>query len=64
MGALITYLTEHCPSAWTGRIWLDIEGTQYWLGDATKNQAWYQVCRPLCVFFTTCVYFTIESLCD
>jgi len=24
------------------RMWLDIEGTQYWLGNAGSNQAWYR----------------------
>lgn len=29
-------------SAFTGRIWLDIEGSQYWLGDTDRNRAWFQ----------------------
>lgn len=24
------------------KIWLDVEGTQYWLGDYSKNQQWYK----------------------
>jgi len=29
-------------TAFTGRIWLDIEGSQYWTGNAENNKAWYQ----------------------
>lgn len=43
MGELITYLTTNCKSTWSGRIWLDIEGTSYWLSSSTANQAWYKV---------------------
>ncbi len=43
MGELITYLTTNCKSTWSGRIWLDIEGTSYWLSSSSANQAWYKV---------------------
>jgi GH25 family lysozyme M1 (1,4-beta-N-acetylmuramidase) len=29
-------------SAWSGRVWLDIEGSQYWLGSSDSNRQWYQ----------------------
>lgn len=41
MGELVNYLNANCKSSWSGRVWLDVEGSQYWLGDASKNQAWY-----------------------
>ncbi len=40
---LVTHLNSNCKSVWSGRVWLDIEGTQYWLGTSTKNQDWYKV---------------------
>ena len=43
MADLVSYLKSNCASAWSGRVWLDIEGTQYWLGNTASNQAWYQV---------------------
>lgn len=39
---LVNYLNTNCKSSWSGRVWLDIEGSQYWLGDYTKNKAFYQ----------------------
>lgn len=29
-------------------MWLDIEGTQYWLGNAASNQAWYRSLVDAC----------------
>lgn len=43
MSELINYLKSNCASAWSGRVWLDIEGTQYWTGSTNNNQAWYKV---------------------
>lgn len=43
MGELISYLNSNCKSIWSGRIWLDIEGTSYWLGSTSANQEWYKV---------------------
>jgi len=37
---LSSYLSS-C-SAFTGRLWLDIEGSQFWLGDSASNRKWYQ----------------------
>ena len=42
MGELLNYLKSNCASQWSGRVWLDIEGSQYWLGDSSKNRQWYQ----------------------
>ena len=35
-------------SGFNGRIWIDVEGTQYWLGDYTKNQQFYQQLVDAC----------------
>ena len=43
MSELVTYLNSNCKSQWSGRVWLDIEGSQYWLGSTSSNQAWYKV---------------------
>jgi hypothetical protein len=40
--------------AWSGRIWLDIEGQQYWLGSASANQDWYKQLVDACKSQTTC----------
>ena len=57
---MVDYLNSNCGSAWSGRTWLDIEGTQYWLGDSNKNRAWYQdlvdACKkysPSCGVYTS-----------
>jgi hypothetical protein len=46
MSQLVSYLNSNCKSQWSGRIWLDIEGSQYWLGSTSSNQKWYQVRIP------------------
>ena len=43
MSVLVSYLNTNCKSQWSGRVWLDIEGSQYWLGSTSSNQAWYKV---------------------
>jgi hypothetical protein len=45
MNSLVSYLKSNCASAWSGRVWLDIEGSQYWMSSTSSNQAWYKV-RP------------------
>ncbi len=45
MGELITFLNNNCKTKWSGRIWLDIEGSSYWLGSTSANQAWYKVSK-------------------
>lgn len=48
MTELVDYLSANCKSVWSGRVWLDIEESQYWLGDFTKNENFYKV-RCACV---------------
>lgn len=61
MRTLLDHLNTNCKEAWSGRVWLDIEGTQYWTGDTYANRLWYQVGGIFVAF--TCsllwvVYFT------
>lgn len=43
MKTLLNHLNTNCKEAWSGRVWLDIEGTQYWTGNTDNNRVWYQV---------------------
>lgn len=43
MSELLSHLRANCASEWSGRVWLDIEGSQYWTGDVSANQNWYRV---------------------
>mmetsp|Transcript_2066 Transcript_2066/g.2030 ORF Transcript_2066/g.2030 Transcript_2066/m.2030 type:complete len:278 (-) Transcript_2066:125-958(-) len=40
--SLVNYLNTNCASAWSGRVWLDIEGSNYWYTSTSTNKAWYQ----------------------
>jgi len=51
MSELINYLNANCKSQWSGRIWLDIEGSQYWTGNTANNQAWYKQLRDSCTTY-------------
>jgi hypothetical protein len=46
--SMTSYLISTCNSSWSGRIWLDIEGSQYWLGSSSSNQAWYKSLVDAC----------------
>ena len=48
MTELVNHLSANCKSAWTGRIWLDIEGSQYWTGNTDANRAFYQELYDSC----------------
>lgn len=37
---MVTALQSGC--SWSGKVWLDIEGSQYWTGSTSNNKAWYQ----------------------
>jgi GH25 family lysozyme M1 (1,4-beta-N-acetylmuramidase) len=45
---MVSYLTSTCSAAWSGFIWLDVEGSQYWKGSASSNQAWYKTLVDAC----------------
>lgn len=58
MGEFVSYLNSNCKSAWSGRIWLDIEGSQYWTGSTSANQEWYKVSILFSSFFSIfCLFF-------
>ena len=63
---LVNYLNSNCKSYWSGRIWLDIEGTQYWLGSSSLNQNFYKQLVDACVGNGPCgvysSYYQWESL--
>ena len=48
MSELVNYLNANCKTQWSGRVWLDIEGAQYLLGNTTSNQAWYKQLKDSC----------------
>jgi len=48
LGELVSYLKANCASQWSGRIWLDIEGSQYWTGVASSNKVFYQALVDAC----------------
>lgn len=67
MSTLVSYLKTNCASAWSGRIWLDIEGTQYWSSSTSTNQAWYKTLVDSCsTYGVTCgiysSYYQWESI--
>jgi GH25 family lysozyme M1 (1,4-beta-N-acetylmuramidase) len=48
MKTLVDYLHSNCNSSWSGRVWLDIEGSEYWTGSYTNNKNWYQALVDSC----------------
>ena len=48
MSELLNYLKTNCGSAWSGRVWLDIEGSQYWTTSTSSNKAFYQALVDSC----------------
>jgi len=62
MGELVSYLNSNCKSQWSGRIWLDVEGSQYWLGSASSNQAWYKQLVDSCsTYGVKCGLYSSQS---
>jgi len=66
VSTLVSYLNNNCKSYWSGRIWLDIEGTDYWLGSASSNQQFYMQLTDACRSQAACgvysSYYQWESL--
>jgi GH25 family lysozyme M1 (1,4-beta-N-acetylmuramidase) len=48
MKELVSYLNANCASAWSGRVWLDIEGTSYWTTSTSTNKAFYKALVDSC----------------
>ena len=42
LNTMVTNLKAGCSGSWSTMIWLDIEGSQYWLGSTTQNKTWYE----------------------
>lgn len=62
MSELVSYLNSNCKSQWSGRIWLDIEGSQYWLGSSSANQNWYKQLKDSCTTYgVTCGIYSSSS---
>lgn len=62
MSELVTYLNANCKSTWSGRVWLDIEGTQYWSSSTTTNQNWYKALVDSCsTYGVTCGVYSSSS---
>jgi len=45
---LLNFINANCKTSFSGRVWLDIEGTQYWKGDTNANRVWYQSLVDAC----------------
>jgi len=51
MSSLVSTL-KGCSAAWnSGRVWLDIEGSQYWTTSTSSNQAWYKSLVDSCTTY-------------
>lgn len=51
MNSLVSYLKSNCASAFSGRVWLDVEGTQYWSTSTTTNKNFYQALVDSCTTY-------------
>jgi hypothetical protein len=49
---MVNFISSNCKDQWSGRVWLDVEGSQYWLNDYTKNQEYYKVINSLVLLNT------------
>lgn len=49
LSTLVSYLKSTCSSAWSGFVWLDIEGTQYWTSSTSSNKAFLQSLVDACI---------------
>jgi hypothetical protein len=45
---MLNFINANCPNHWSKRVWLDVEGKDYWLGSYTKNQDWYEKLVDAC----------------
>jgi len=61
MDEVVKYMNANCKTEWSGRIWLDIEGSQYWKGSSSANQAWYQQLVDACKSQTKCGVYSSAS---
>ena len=45
---MVSYLKGSCPLVWSGRVWLDIEGSQYWHSSTATNKEFYEQLSSAC----------------
>jgi len=43
---MVNALKSGC--SWSGKVWLDIEGSQYWTGSTSNNKIWYESLVDAC----------------
>jgi len=50
MKDMVDHINANCREAWSGRVWLDIEGAmgEYWLETAEENMRWYEELADSC----------------
>jgi GH25 family lysozyme M1 (1,4-beta-N-acetylmuramidase) len=46
--ALLSYLFATCRPQWSGKIWIDIEGSEYWTTNIDRNKDWYESLVDVC----------------
>eukprot|EP01036_Dinobryon_divergens_P028618 gene28618-37595_t len=62
MSELLSYLSSNCKTQWSGRVWLDIEGSSYWTGSTTNNKSWYKALVDSCTSLgVTCGVYASAS---
>jgi len=62
MSTLVSYLNSNCKSYFSGRVWLDIEGSQYWSSSTSTNKAWFQNLKDSCATYgVTCGVYSSSS---
>lgn len=45
---MVSYYKSNCSTAWSGRVWLDVEAYTMWTGSTTANRIWYQQLFDAC----------------
>jgi hypothetical protein len=55
-------ISANCASTFSGRVWLDIEGSQYWSSSTSTNKDWNEALVDSCkTYGVDCgVYFTVD----
>jgi hypothetical protein len=61
VGEMVNNLNSNCKREWSGRVWLDIEGSQYWKGSSSANKAFYEELVGACKKKATCGVYSSAS---
>ena len=48
LASMVSYYKSNCSTAWSGRVWLDVEAYTMWTGSTTANRIWYQQLVDAC----------------